>query len=595
LVVVLSAVDQKAALIRKANQFQYSGAIPPELFAYRKEELEDAMVVCEQIVNGATGGILVLGGRGTGKSSFIAELSRRLDLDKIANARISLDEGMVEKGNEPNFFRQIIEDLTEAAQTANLLERQTATKVKQILQGVINLDSVEFSAFGIDLIARSAQDRQKSIALPYAMLRDGLKDFLRILKPQESGKPSGAILMLDEGDDLTQNRVLLQVLRNVFQELRGMGLVIAGTSRLLTEVSEVFSPIPRFFRKIDLGPFPTDEDVTAAITKTVDRAKSQLLGKGIRLEVVMHEFIPRVIELSDRVPLDFSLLSYFAYDLGSKRLGWNQDMPTLYMRIDKEVLDEAITQLRGTKEYAGFLDALTDYDRRVLELLSRCITGASVDELAALLILDGLGESLRSSQVDDIIPLFQDFESQQVSTAACLSKMLVLGDKYRIKALNPELVKKAIYRTEDQWVKAYFRYSGMPSTLVDLQSGLIFADSGILFFGDPISSILDSIFLSRFMKFLDEPRPFKVNSYPSDGAKMSSDVGKILNTTFQRVADGQTWHFAVHVKSETNTETIKSDITKLMVKLQALGLVRKPAVKERVKKEPWISFSPKAK
>lgn len=98
----MSALEQKARFVREANQFQYAGAITAkEQFFDCEEELTDAVVVCEQILNGGTGGILVLGGRGTGKSSFLYELERRLVERKIATAKISLDLSMVKESGEP--------------------------------------------------------------------------------------------------------------------------------------------------------------------------------------------------------------------------------------------------------------------------------------------------------------------------------------------------------------------------------------------------------------------------------------------------------------------------------------------------------------
>jgi hypothetical protein len=586
----LSVLDQKARIVREANQFQYAGAITAkEQFFDREEELTDAVVVCEQILNGGTGGVLVLGGRGTGKTSFLYELERRLVERKIATGKISLDLSMVREDGEPRFFKLILDDLTNAAEAAELINKETATKVRQILQGVITkVESLEFSAFGLGVVAKAAQGEHQA-ALPYAILRDGLKDLYRILRPRENGRKPGAILMLDEGDNLTENKVLLQVLRNVFQEVRGMGLVIAGTSRLLSGVSEVFSPIPRFFRKIDLGPFPTDEDVRLALSKPVERAKVDLLSRGIHLDVKMYEFIDRVIDLSGRMPFDFNVLSYFAYDLASKRLAWKDDVAVLYLRLDIDVLEQAIGQLRGTRDYVPFLDSLTDYDRRVLGLLSRCPFGASVDELNALLVLDRAGENLRSLTTDQIISLLSEFETQKEETEASVGKVMTLGEKYSIKALNPELAKKAVFRVEDQWVNAYFRYSDLSLTVVNLEYGLISADSGIIMLshGDPVSSILNSAFLHRIMGHLADWLPFKTNSSPNDGLKLYSETGKLLNASFARMADGKTWHVAYHLKPETSTDVFKPDMKRLLVKLESLGLVKNPSVKERAGKRPW--------
>ena len=585
----MSLLEQKAEIVREANQFYYAGAVTAkEQFFDRKEELADALVVCEQILNGGTGGILVLGGRGTGKTSFLYELERRLIERKIAAAKISLDLSMVKEGDEPRFFKLILDDLTDAAETADMITRRTATQLKQILQGLIkDLSSVEFSAFGMAVAARAAQGEHVG-ELPYAILRNGLKDFYNVLKPREN-KKTGAILMLDEGDNLTQNKVLLQVLRNVFQELRSMGLVIAGTSRLLSGVSEVFSPIPRFFRKIDLGPFPSDDDVVVAITKPVERAKVELLSRGIHLDVVMHEFIDQVIELSGRSPFDFNVLSYFAYDQGSRRLSWKDGVASLYLKLDIDILEQAIGQLRGTREYVPFLDSLTDYDRRILGLLSRCPIGASIDELSALLVLDKVGESLRSISTDQILSLLAEFETRKEDTEVSIGKIMTVGDRYSIKALNPELSRKATYKVEDQWVNAYFRYSELSLAVVNLEYGLISADSGVLMLphGDPVSSILNSAFLHRLMRYLADWEPFKTNVYPNDGLKIYSDTGKMLNAIFVRVADGKTWHFAFHLKPDAPTAEIKADMTRLLSELVSLGLVKAPVVKERIGAKPW--------
>ena len=59
--------------VRIANNFEYLGPLTrDELFFDRVKEMQDALVVCGQIVKGTTGGVLILGGRGSGKTSFLA-------------------------------------------------------------------------------------------------------------------------------------------------------------------------------------------------------------------------------------------------------------------------------------------------------------------------------------------------------------------------------------------------------------------------------------------------------------------------------------------------------------------------------------------
>jgi hypothetical protein len=584
----LSAPERIAAIVREANPFEYQGAIiRKDRFFDREAELREAMIVCKQIVRGSTGGVLAMGGRGSGKSSFLNAVQRELQAVGIPSAKISLSEDMMEAEKEPRLFKLMLNDLTSAAEEANVLDKKIGSKIRQVLQGVIeSLDSLEFEAHGFGLVAKAAQ-QEKLAELPYAILRDGLKDFLKVLKPLENGEGRGALLIIDEGDALTKNRPLLQVLRNVFQETPGMGLVVAGTSRLLSEVSQVFSPIPRFFRKIELGPFPSDSDVKNAISSMIEHVKRELLAKQIRLDVKMYEFIDRVTELSGRAPLEFNMLSYFTFDLGASRLGWRNGAPTLYLRLGKEELEKAIQQLRGTKEYASFLDALSTYERTILVLLSKCPYGASADELTALLALDGMGENLRLASIDQVLAQLDLLKERKQQVQESIERICDLGDKYSVRALHVQMADKAVFSLEDQWVKTYFRYSVLP-TLVDLELGLIAGESGILIFGDPVSSILDSAFLHTVMKGLAEGETFRVNSYPNDGLALSSHFGKVVNASFKRVADGRQWHLAFNLKIKYETDTLKADISKALAKLQDLQLISRFDVKERIRHRGWL-------
>ena len=293
-------------------------------------------------------------------------------------------------------------------------------------------------------------------------------------------------------------------------------------------------------------------------------------------------------ELSGRAPYDFNMLSYFAFDIATSRLRHEDGDVTMYLRLEKDVLDATIKQFRGTKEYAAFLDGLSSYETKVLGLLSKCRYGASVDELTALLALDGMGEGLRSASVDQVVSQLGKLADKRQPTKESLDNVHLLAEKFSVRALNPEMGEKPIYRVEDQWVKTYFTYSALP-TFVDLDLGLISSESGILSlpFGDPVSSILNNVFLHRVMRFLADPPPFRVNSYPNDGANLHSRFGRIVNAAYVRVADGRQWHFALHFEPKTETPSIKADMGKALEKLRELGLIKGFTIKERFRDSQW--------
>jgi hypothetical protein len=282
------------------------------------------------------------------------------------------------------------------------------------------------------------------------------------------------------------------------------------------------------------------------------------------------------------------MLSYFAFDVGSSRLGWRDKVPTLYLKLEKETMEKAMQQLRGTREYAPFIEALSSYERTLLSLLSKFPYGASVDELTALLILDSMGENLRLSSIDTVVSQFDLVKDKRQPTQESIDKILTLGDKYAVRALNVLMADRPAYYVEDQWVSTYFTYSALPPE-VNFELGMISGDSGLLSFpfGDPVSSMLNSLFLHKIMKSLEKGDTFRTNSSPSDGSSLKSRFGKVVNASFLRVADGKRWHFAFNLKMKTETSAVKMEAAKALEKMRELQLVREFSIKERVREQNW--------
>jgi hypothetical protein len=572
-------------VLQSANPFDYAAPIrKEELFFDRRVEMREALLVCERVAKGSAGGVSIYGGKGAGKTSFLMALRRELSKKKIASARIPLDSIMVAANNEPRLFKLFLNDLTNAAQEEGLIERSVASQVKQILAGVIKVDKLEFDAFGISLIAEAAKENRFN-DLPYAALRDGLRDFSKLLKGKQSSSP-GAILILDEADHLKQNKALLEIFRNVFQDTPGIGLILAGTSKLMSDVSEVFSPIPRFFWKIELGPFSDDEEVDNAISKTVQFAKNDLLMKGTRLNVMMSQFIPEVTDLTNRLPQEFNMLSHFAFNVGSTRIRHENGAVTLYMKLDREVLEAALKQWQGTREYVEFLENISGVDKTILSLLSKIRRGgASLEELTALTILDRMAVASKSAKVEELELRLDEIGKQKPTIQSSIQHISALEEKCKVRVLNPTLSSIPIYEVEDQWMRAYFKYGAL-GPQVNLEFGLIAENSGALIFGDPISSILDSVFLSRLIHSLEDPPPFRINSYPDNG-RFLVGRGKILNASYKRVADARDWHLAFHLKPETDTIGLTKDIERLLQKLKGVQLIQDYHVRERMGNSDW--------
>jgi hypothetical protein len=90
------------------------------------------------------------------------------------------------------------------------------------------------------------------IGIPQQVLLHDLRELKEEARRQ--GIPT-IVLLFDECDLLAENEVTLQKIRNVFIEVDGYILVFSGTEKMFSSISNVFSPFPRFFKRIDVEKF----------------------------------------------------------------------------------------------------------------------------------------------------------------------------------------------------------------------------------------------------------------------------------------------------------------------------------------------------
>jgi hypothetical protein len=554
------------------NQFTYLGPLTrPELFFDREKEIEDAYTTCEQIMHGGVGGVLVIGGRGSGKTSFLDAMVRMLNQQKIACAKIALDERMVDAKNEVLFIKTILTELIRASKESSLLEESISDKVINLLRGLKLEGELEINLPGINFIAKASPEQQQQAQFSYIILRDGLNDYLKLVKDKgRKDVQQGAMLLFDEGDCLTLNRGLLQIIRNVFQNMPRVGLMVAGSTRLLGEVSDVFSPLPRFFRKIELGPYPSDVIAREAVRKPIELAQDSLAKEGYQLEVVHREFDNIVITTTGRMPLEMNLLCFFAFDLGAQYYRIEGKKITLYFRFNKRLLDEAIKQLVGTKGYNDFVNELDENTIMCLKLLSKSASKATLDELTMLIRLNQSGDSLQEMPISKVCNRIIEYEKDLPNVSSLIDSIIDKGDKYKIYVLNSTIIGKPMYEVEDQWVRSYFKY-GWTEADVELELGLRPKFGGIRVFGDPIASTLHSVFFPRISEH--------IGSYPAQNFKAhtGSDYGKylrpqegrqILTASYVRMANSSVGHYALNLEKSFEAELLKREIDEVLYSLK---------------------------
>jgi tetratricopeptide (TPR) repeat protein len=203
------------------------------------------------------------------------------------------------------------------------------------------------------------------------------------------------VLLFDESDLFSQNKTLLQKLRNVFSELDGYILVFCGTEKMFPDMSEVFSPVPRLFKRIDVGNFSSIAETKDCILKPLTDEEKKIVNDGS---------IGEIHAVSSGNPYEVQLLSHFMY-----RRYREQNTSNISLNIG--VLDNVLKELErlrlgGHHEIANMIRRLISIDQLRTALGVLECPGATPEQLARFLVLP----ELDSTDVQNISSKVSQYE-----------------------------------------------------------------------------------------------------------------------------------------------------------------------------------------
>jgi len=164
------------------------------------------------------------------------------------------------------------------------------------------------------------------------------------------------------------------------------------------------------------------------------------------------------------------------------------------------------------------------------------------------------------------------------NVSSLISSMIKKGETYEIYVLNTTLVGKPMYQVEDQWVRSYFKY-GWREEDVDIELGLRPKFGGIRVFGDPIATIIHSVFFPRFSKYLGARPGFRAHVGSDDGRWLRPQQGRqLLVASYVRQANASLGHYAINLKKDFEAELLKREIDELMYNLKEVRIIDAPQV-----------------
>lgn len=367
------------------------------LFAGRQKELQEIDYYLELSKSDRPiyHNLALIGPRSVGKTSLLNMIEHIAKRKGLLAVKSSLNEDI--STNEVQFFKEVLDNLITKGAEKGMYGGISGSTYKLFRKAMDLLDIKAEIPFLFGTAYIGFKKGEKTTLSQQVLINDLSKAY------QEAKKNdiSTIVLLFDECDLLSQNKALLQKLRNVFSDLDGYILVFCGTEKMFPDMSEVFSPIPRLFKRIDVGNFRSVEETKDCILKPLTEEERDLVNQSSIVEI--HQ-------ISNGNPYEVQLLCHFMYRQFKEDNASN-------IALNVEVLDRVLDELdrlrtREHHEVANKIKRLIHSDNLRMILATLEFPDATIEQLSRFLVLSKLDSvNLKdiSSRVGDykfIIPSF---------------------------------------------------------------------------------------------------------------------------------------------------------------------------------------------
>lgn len=332
------------------------------LFAGRKKEIQEINYYLNQAKNSKSPiNIAFIGERASGKTSLLNITEKKAEDLGLFTVRVDLDEGDIE--SQLYFFHKLFNALFTKACESGLfggLEGKSYDIYLDLVNTYTIPEDKTFCPFLFPLQFSKAMSANNSSV---QVLDENLKHDFKVLY-KEIKKP--VVILFDECDVLSNNRIILQKLRNIFMNQIGFMLVIAGTPKLFPTLDDVFSPIIRQFKKVNVERFFDQSDTKDCIEKPLESIG--LDAKQI-LDYETQKDISEIHHISTGRPYEIQLLCHVMF----RRL---QENKSNKMQVNYSVLKEVTEELEKSQNISNRpllvnLNELNDLDLLALSAFCR--------------------------------------------------------------------------------------------------------------------------------------------------------------------------------------------------------------------------------
>jgi hypothetical protein len=274
------AAPQRALL--PSNPYRRSPIKRLEDLAGRSHERKTIGYYLKLTASGGNPHLALIGQRGVGKTSLLngAEaIAKELGL-----LTVRLDMNELKAGSVGRFWQDLYQTLALAMVKAGCWGGQQGTIYAELLRMINSRQpgDLEKAVMQVPYLFSCHQGAIEEFECPDALV---VSDFEVCLRELNGKGLVGIAFLIDEADCLGKNVPLLQMFRNIFQVVEHCTLLLAGTDAVFPALSEVFSPIPRQFYRMDVRPFARWSDTMELVVGPLRDRRDLIPEVSVLLEL----------------------------------------------------------------------------------------------------------------------------------------------------------------------------------------------------------------------------------------------------------------------------------------------------------------------
>lgn len=279
---------------RAGNPYNYQDEVKDMEYFVDREEILDKI---EYLLGLSTGrraqyhNIGISGKTGCGKTSLTYAIENVADNMGIETIRIELNNNS--NNSEQNVFKRVYE------QAADIVGGDVESSFTSLLA-----DSTESVKINLKLVRwhLSSNDSTETEEISEETIKSDLRSIYKEAK--ETKDIPSFLIILDNAQHISEDKTLLQKLKNVFTGIEGYCLVLSGTEKIFSDIGETHSPISRVIDQFQIGSFESIDETESALRRPLTTEEnSDLSQKTVRY----------VHNITRGRPYEINLIGFFMY------------------------------------------------------------------------------------------------------------------------------------------------------------------------------------------------------------------------------------------------------------------------------------------